>query len=180
MKSKIALFMSSAFILGITICKAGDLEDAIQASYQLEAEKKWMQSLEVLARKYKNYPDDYFLNLRLGWLFRILGNYENAKIHYSKALQINPKALDPQIGLYFLDVENREFLKSKMIANALIPLLIEKNEFEMALKMTNQELQNSPIDLDLLHFKLSCLVKLNKREEAKRVQSQILGIHPQN
>lgn len=194
MKSKLIVFISLAFILGSPICRASELGDAIQYSYQLEAEKKWAQSLEVLARKYKKYPNDYFLNLRLAWLFRILGNYENAKLHYMNAFQIYPRALDPKIGLYFLNVENQKFFEAKkegeellnkyptqtLIVNSLVPIFLEENEFEKALRITNQELEIFPTDLNLLHFKITCLEKLNKPEKAKLVQEQILTIHSPN
>jgi hypothetical protein len=49
---------------------------------------------------------DYFLNLRLGWLFRLHRSYLNSKKHYLAAERADPNALDPKLGLFYLFVEN--------------------------------------------------------------------------
>ena len=70
--------------------------------------------LDAFAKSYKyekaqNYPDaikaivilkdqDYLVNLRLGWLYYLSGNYANSRQRYQMAIAAAPKAIEPRLG----------------------------------------------------------------------------------
>jgi tetratricopeptide (TPR) repeat protein len=70
--------------------------------------------LDAFATSYKyekaqNYPDaikaivilkdqDYLVNLRLGWLYYLSGNYANSRQRYQMAIAAAPKAIEPRLG----------------------------------------------------------------------------------
>src|SRR5690349_6658888 len=82
------------------------LSNALNQSYLHESQGNILLAIESLSDLYRSSPKDYFLNLRLGWLFRRYRSYLNAKEHYLAAEKADPNALDPQLGLFYLFVEN--------------------------------------------------------------------------
>jgi tetratricopeptide (TPR) repeat protein len=56
----------------------------------------FLQAFEKYVKVYPNYPDDYQVNVRLGWLYmnRAQPNYPRAAFHYRQARRVNPSNLD--------------------------------------------------------------------------------------
>ena len=75
-------------------------------SHQLEQESDPGGAAALLEGLADDYPQDYTLFLRLGWLRFSAGDYRRGKSHYERALSISPEAADARLGrgwcLYYL------------------------------------------------------------------------------
>src|ERR1700733_6513378 len=72
--------------------------DLLRRSYQLEREGKYDGAIRALTVLYNTKRRDFFLNLRLGWLNYLNGNFKNALVHYENALSNKRHSMDAALG----------------------------------------------------------------------------------
>jgi tetratricopeptide (TPR) repeat protein len=77
----------------------GALKQAYAKSYQYEKVGDYGNAINALLIPYKSAPEDYTINLRLGYLYASNLKYANAISHYQAAHKVAPKAIPPQLGL---------------------------------------------------------------------------------
>ena len=74
-------------------------EDAIiecfQKSYKLENGGKYAAAIDEL-KKVK--ADTYMINVRLGWLSYLAGEYKKATEYYAKAISLRPRSIEARLG----------------------------------------------------------------------------------
>lgn len=75
------------------------VKEAYGKSYQYEHVGDYNNAINALLMVYKSTPDDYTINLRLGYLYGSNLKYANAITHYQTAHKVAPKAIAPQLGL---------------------------------------------------------------------------------
>lgn len=75
-----------------------DIAGAYQRSFEHERTENYQDAIRALAPVYEAYPNAYTVNLRMGWLFYLNGNYNNAVAHYDVAITAAPAALEPKLG----------------------------------------------------------------------------------
>jgi len=96
-------FICLAFLLGgVTLSgelygQEPDIKAAYHASYEYERAEDYQDGIRALAPVYEAYPNGYTVNLRMGWLFYLNGNYNNAISHYDVARSAAPFALEPKL-----------------------------------------------------------------------------------
>ncbi|OYU85722.1 MAG: hypothetical protein CFE24_00510 [Flavobacterium sp. BFFFF2] len=71
--------------------------DAFNKSYVFENGQKYNEAVDAL--KALNKPNDYVVNLRLGWLLYNGKRYEESVAFYKKAAALMPVAIEPLQGL---------------------------------------------------------------------------------
>lgn len=97
-------------LLGVGIARAdeaetqsqqGDTYDVlIERSRALEGEGRYEEGAELLARAAAEYPQDFTVALRRGWLLFLAGRYEEAARAYEKAVALSGgQSSDAQAGL---------------------------------------------------------------------------------
>jgi tetratricopeptide (TPR) repeat protein len=75
-----------------------DIMDAYYRSYDYERTEDYMNAVRALAPVFDRYPEGYTVNLRMGWLYYLNGNYANSLVHYGAAQRVAPYALEPKVG----------------------------------------------------------------------------------
>lgn len=91
-----------SFIAGLLIsalsftCRAQNQPAAFASSYAAEAKADYPEAIGALQAV---YTGTYEQNVRLGWLFFLAKNYPSAAIHYQKAVEQRPAALEAKFGL---------------------------------------------------------------------------------
>jgi tetratricopeptide (TPR) repeat protein len=75
-----------------------DIAGAYARSFGYERTQAYDDAIRALAPVYDAYPNGYTVNLRMGWLFYLNGNYSNAVAHYEVAEAAAPSALEPKLG----------------------------------------------------------------------------------
>ncbi|MFV2061655.1 MAG: tetratricopeptide repeat protein [Gammaproteobacteria bacterium] len=98
MKKSIILF-SILFLLSFSaFSKESSFREAFKNSLQYEQSQNYKDAIRALIPIYKTKKKLYTINLRIGWLFYLSGNYANSIKHYQKAIQLAPEAVEPLIG----------------------------------------------------------------------------------
>jgi tetratricopeptide (TPR) repeat protein len=72
--------------------------EAFHKSLQHENTKEYQKAIQVLMPVVKEQKDDYLLNLRLGWLHYLAGNFTESKQYYGKAVAANSKSVEALLG----------------------------------------------------------------------------------
>ncbi len=74
-----------AFYESISAEKIGNYDDAISA----------------LVKSYDKEKNDYFYNLRLGWLYYLKGDFKTSVFYYNNAIRISNKSIESLIGITY-------------------------------------------------------------------------------
>jgi tetratricopeptide (TPR) repeat protein len=69
--------------------------DAFAKSYAYEKTQNYEDAIKAIVAMTNQ---DYLVNLRLGWLYYLSGNYANSRQHYQTAIAAAPKAIEPRLG----------------------------------------------------------------------------------
>lgn len=71
----------------------------LNASILLEKKGDFSNALDTLKSIYDTYKDDYLINLRIGWLYYSLKNYDESVVYYEKAISISKgKSVESILG----------------------------------------------------------------------------------
>ena len=60
---------------------------------------KYDEAIAPLLKLYPKNPSDYVVNLRLGYLYYLKGDFRVSVDYYEKAVHIKPKAMEPYSGI---------------------------------------------------------------------------------
>ncbi len=97
MKKLISTFV---LVLAVAIVFAQDyakLTSAFNESYAKEKNAKYTDAAAVLKAHYDE--KSYEINLRLGWLTYLQGQFSESMGYYSKAIDLMPYAIEPRLGI---------------------------------------------------------------------------------
>ena len=72
-------------------------QNAFYKSYEFEKSGNYTAALKELNNVYKS--DDYFTNIRLGWLYYLSKQYAQSVKFYEKAISQKPYAIEAKFGL---------------------------------------------------------------------------------
>jgi tetratricopeptide (TPR) repeat protein len=100
--------------------------DSFNLSINLENEKNYKKSLDVLMSHYNENKKNYLFNLRLGWLNYLNGSYDNSIKYYEIAKSINPTSIEPLFGLTYPLAIKEKWNEVKKLYEAVL-LLDQKN-----------------------------------------------------
>jgi tetratricopeptide (TPR) repeat protein len=95
-------WFASIFLLNILTTTAvvsqnhESLQKAFLASYAAEADSNYQAAITPLQALYR--ADNYEINLRLGWLHHLDGQYDQSKNYYYRAMELMPYAIQPKFG----------------------------------------------------------------------------------
>jgi tetratricopeptide (TPR) repeat protein len=73
------------------------LTTAFSESYAKEKSGKYSEAAEALKAYYD--PNSYEINLRLGWLTYLEGQFAESTKYYNKAIELMPYAIEPRLGV---------------------------------------------------------------------------------
>lgn len=91
----LAVFLSA----GIQAQSTDDILKAFKTSYQQEDAGEYNAAISTMKKVFSN--DSYEINLRLGWLSYQAGKFSESKAYYSRAIELNPYAIEPRFGIVY-------------------------------------------------------------------------------
>jgi tetratricopeptide (TPR) repeat protein len=94
------LILILIYIFSVLTSTAQDyskLTAAFRDSYAKEKSGKYGEAVSVLKTWYD--PESYEINLRLGWLTYLEGEFSESLGYYNKAVELMPYAIEPRLGL---------------------------------------------------------------------------------
>ena len=137
-----------------------EINAAYHKSFLYEKNGDYANAIRAIMPVYKNYPKGYTVNLRLGWLYYLLGNYKNSKMHYKKAMEIIPTSVEAMLG-YSLPLMAQQ--KWKEVEQLLYKLLkIDYYNYYGNLRLS------------------IALRNLGKFKDAEQIARKMLAIYPSN
>lgn len=112
----VGLFVSLG---AMTVCAEPNHSALFAKSYEYEANKQYDEAIEVLKQV---KADIYAVNLRLGWLYYLKGNYKISLIYYAKAIQLRPTSIEPRFGYVLPAAKMKDWVKVGKQYDAILKL----------------------------------------------------------
>lgn len=154
-------------------------QEAFYASYEAETGGKFAVAINELLKVYKS--DDYFINIRLGWLFYQAKQHQRSEQYYRRAIRLNPYSIEARFGLVKplsatsqwdqVKLQYSEILKidpQNTMANYWLGVIhYNRKEFAVALKLFEKVVNLYPLDYDSVIMLAWTRLNLGKTAEAR-------------
>jgi tetratricopeptide (TPR) repeat protein len=164
--------------------------DAFNKSYVLENGQKYNEAVDAL--KALNKPNDYVVNLRLGWLLYNGKRYDESVAAYKKAATLMPAAVEPLQGLVNAQIAQNKWgdveqtyltilkidAKNTKINYYLGMMYYNRKEYTKAEKYFSVIINLYPYDYDGMLMSAWNAYFLGKTNEAKELFQRVLLYSP--
>ncbi len=163
-----------------------NLQEAFSKSYELEAQGDFKLAANEIKVLYEE--ESYEMNLRLGWLNYMAGNFNESIAFYKKAMELMPYAdetkfgyifpltalgsWDEVIGVYNVILENSPHNTKAMYY--LGTIYYNRSQFDKAISHFKQIVDLYPFDYDGLLMYAWTNLKLGNKKEAKDLFQKVL------
>ena len=165
-------------------------QNAFYKSYEFEKSGNYTAALKELNNVYKS--DDYFTNIRLGWLYYLSKQYAQSVKFYEKAISQKPYAIEAKFGLIkpLSATENWDRVKTtytdilkidpqNTLANYWLGVIYyNRKEYASANKLFEKVANLYPLDYDATIMLAWTKLKQGKTTEAKVLFQHALTLHP--
>ncbi len=163
-------------------------------SYKYERITNYVDAIRVLLPIYKDYPNAYLINMRLGWLSFRLNKFRDAEIYYKKAELKMPGSLELKNKLIQVYLAREEWGKSEIRCNSvltsdyynyytnfyLVRAYLAQKKYIETEKICRKMLYIYPADVLFLTNLGLALDYQNKKTEATSVFEYIQVLDPEN
>ncbi len=184
----IAIF--AMFVNGVKSQKQSTTQNAFINSYESEQAKKYSQVVNDLKPIYKS--NEYFVNIRMGWLYYLAKQYSESIKYYNIAISIKPYAIEARFGSVkplsaiqswnSVQAQYLQILKIdplNTVANYWLGVIYyNRKEFSSALKLFEKIVNLYPLDYDSINMLAWSKLNLGKLSEAKVLFNEALLIRP--
>lgn len=185
------LFLNMLFIASaITVLAQTNTNDVFSKSYTLESEKNYTQAIEVMTNNYD--ANSYAMNLRLGWLYYLSGEYIKSQSFYKKAIGIESKSIEARLGYVYpaSAMENWDDViktyndilvidpNNSNVNYRLAYIYNYRKEFEKATEFAQKVVALYPFDFDANYLLGQSYIGLGKIKEAKKHLIRALNYNP--
>jgi tetratricopeptide (TPR) repeat protein len=164
--------------------------DLFSKSYEAENSKNYPIAIEKLKAGYD--PDNYIINIRLGWLCYLAKQYTESINYYQKSIALRPYAIEARFGcvkplsaLEEWDKVKKQYIEilaidpQNTIANYWLGLIYyNRKDFVNALKHFEKIVNLYPLDYDSVIMLAWAELYCNKPMEARILFGQALIIRP--
>lgn len=169
-----------------------EIQKAFSESYTQENDGKYSEAVVTLKKVYK--ADSYPINLRLGWLSYLAGDYTTSITYYSKSIKLKPLAIEAKFGLTYpaaavgnwdqVIEQYKAVLKldpSNYTANLKLGQIYHsRKEYKTAEKYLDIVLNAFPFTYDPLLYSAWNKYFLGKTREAKVLFEMVLMLSPED
>lgn len=186
------LFLSTLLLLSISSFSQDytKLIAAFGDSYAKEKAGKYSDAAAALRSNYD--PSSYEINLRLGWLTYLQGQFSESIAYYNKAIDIMPYAIEPRLGLaapaaavgnWTLVISTYNKILSIDPNNTLVLyrmglISYERKEYTQAYQYLEKVVNLYPFDHDSVVMLAWTNLRLGKAREAKILFNKALLYNP--
>ncbi len=188
--SKIIILVAIVFQSMTVFSQSGDLQKAFVESYTQEYNKKYTEAIASLVKVYSE--KSYEINLRLGWLSYINGNYPQSQSYYQKAINLKSYSIEAKLGmikpLSALESWDKVLLQYEEILkidpqNANTNywagiIYYNRKKYETAAKYFEKGVNLYPFDYDSNHMLGWTYLNLGRAQDAKTLFKKALLSHP--
>ena len=117
-------FATAAILFGFVQGPAHDaaVREAIAQSSTFEKSADYEKAIAAIAPTATNYPTDYTLNVRLGWLYYLDKKYDESERSYQAAIQAAPRSVEAKLGYLLPLFANSKFNAAESVARQVVEL----------------------------------------------------------
>jgi tetratricopeptide (TPR) repeat protein len=165
-------------------------QSSFYRSYEYEKSSNYSSAIKELTNIYK--ADDYFTNIRLGWLYYLSKQYTASVKYYEKAILLKPYAIEAKFGLIkplsATENWNRvkltyiEILKidpHNTVANYWLGVIYyNRKDYISANRLFEKVVNLYPLDYDSVIMLAWTKLRLGKPGEAKILFNHALTLRP--
>ncbi len=168
------------------------LQDAFSASYKHETSAEYSKAVDDLKKLYEENKNSYEVNLRLGWLYYMSGQFTTSCTYYQKAMQLMPMSIEAKLGfvspaaalgnwdqvktqyLDIIKIDDKHYTANYRMGM----ILYGKQKYTEAFKYFEKIANLYPFDYDAIHMYAWEHYRLQKTREAKVLFNKVLMIKP--
>jgi len=165
-------------------------QNAFYKSYEAEKSGKYVLAINELRKVYK--ADDYFINLRLGWLYYLAKEHANAEKFYQNAIKLKPYSIEAKFGIIkpLSATENWERVKQQYqailkidpqntVANYWLGYIhYNQKNYQAAVKLFEKVVNLYPLDYDSVIMLAWTKLQVGKSAEARMLFQHTLTLNP--
>ncbi len=165
-------------------------QQVFSKSYEAEYAGRYTQAINELKKIYK--ADDYFLNIRLGWLYYLDKQYATSESYYLKAIKLNPYSIEARFGIIkpYSAREDWEKVKKQYLQilkidpqNTVVNywlgvIYYNQKDHTNALKLFEKNVNLYPLDYDSVIMLGWTNLYLGKLNDAKLLFDHALTLRP--
>ncbi|MFM8493036.1 MAG: tetratricopeptide repeat protein [Bacteroidota bacterium] len=162
------------------------MRSAFERSYVLEKEKRYTEAMNALQTL--NQPNEYPVNLRLGWLAHHAGQYAQSVGYYKAAQKLQPKATEPLWGLLLPLNAQENWTEAEKVYLSILALdpksssanyhlgliYYYREDFAQAKKYLDASLELSPFDYYSMLMSAWTRLFLGQTDDAARLFDRVL------
>lgn len=177
-------------LLSLTVLAQNGTTEAFSKSYHFENNKQYLKAITALEGVYA--ANSYPLNLRLGWLHYLKGDYVVAQSFYKKAIGIKPHSIEARLGYVYptAAMENwndvvstyEEILEidpnHSVVNFRMATIFFYRKEYEKAKGFAQKVLILYPFDFDTNYLLAQIELSLGNIIEAKAALKNCLQYNP--
>jgi tetratricopeptide (TPR) repeat protein len=181
-------------LLGSSTAFGVGAPELYRASYQAEARGDYAGALGKLRDIRKSAGASYFASLRTGWLAYLARDFTTAEANYRDAIAAKPKAIEAKIGLTLvlfvgqkwrpLEAACKQVLaedgRHPSVRARLAAAYYNLGNFPDAAVGYRKLVEEYPGELDYQTGLGWALLRLGKREEARKIFDYVLSVSPDN
>jgi tetratricopeptide (TPR) repeat protein len=188
-------FAISIFLLitvGLSAQNYTELREAFSKSYEYEAKGTYTEAISVLKAVYQQ--DLYEINLRLGWVTYLAGQFTESSAYYQEAKKLKPYSIEAKFGFVYpasalgnwdqVINEYNEILTidpQNSIANYRMgSIYYGRKDYAKAEKYLEKVINLYPFDYDSLVLYAWTNLKLGKMREAQVLFNKVLLNRPKD
>ena len=93
---------------------------SVQRSVEYETSRDYPQAIECLQAELVSHPQNYTLNLRLGWLSYLSGKQAESTGYYQAAIHVAPKSIEAQLGLLLPLLADAKYQDAEAVAARIV------------------------------------------------------------
>ena len=194
MKKILLALLFTAFAASAATLTDAEIREAYHKSYRYERSQNYPDAIKTLAPVVTAYPQGYTVNLRLGWLYYLSGNYATSRTHYQSAIKTAPDSIEAKLGHTLPLMAQERYEEAEAAAKQVLRIdpsnylgnlrlaycLRMQKKLDATESLLNAMLVLYPTDISLLtEFALIKLAK-NQNADAKRVFNDVLTLDPEN
>ena len=189
MRSLVVLMLFIA-ALSPTAARADALQDALVKSFEAERSQQYDEAVTALLSARKQ---TYLVNMRLGWLHYLRGDYASSKQFYQAAMRMAPKSVEPRLGYTLPLMAEQKWQEVETVCKTILG--IDSSQYTAALRLTTalriqgkyrpaRDLNSSmlelyPTDVSFLAEQLVVSAAL-KQTDVKQLIESLLAVDPEN
>lgn len=165
-------------------------QNTFAKSYESEKAGNYAQAIKEIATVYS--ADDYFVNLRMGWLHYMTKQYGTSIKYYEKAIALKSYAIEAKFGLIkpLSAIENWDRVKSQYleilkidpqntVANYWLGVIYYNGkDYVNANRLFEKVINLYPLDYDSVIMLAWTKLRLGKTGEARVLFNHALTLHP--